>query len=91
MYRTAFVVALFALIAAPAAAADQSAQPQSGAKSARPEDKIICKFINTTGSRLSRDRECKTRAQWEHEADDTRDQIEQQEQRATGDPGNLPH
>ena len=85
MYRTAFVAALAALIAAPAAAADQSAQSQVSAKPAK-EDKVICKFINTTGSRLSRERECKPRSEWERDADNTRDDLEHERKTAGGGP-----
>jgi hypothetical protein len=85
MYRTAFLVAFAALISTAAAAADQPAPAQT-AKAQKPEDKIICRFTNTTGSRLIRDRECKTRAEWDRESDDTRDDFEQRAQRPSGDP-----
>jgi hypothetical protein len=90
MVRIAFLLAAAAAVSLPAAASAQSSPAQPTAKP-RPEDKVECRFVNTTGSRLSRDRECKTRAQWEHEADDQRNDLEHQEQRATGDPMNGPH
>ena len=45
-------------------------QPQAAAKPAAPvvaadPDKIICKTIGETGSRLGGKRECKPRAEWE--------------------------
>jgi hypothetical protein len=91
MVRTVLLVAAAALIGTPASAGNPSAQAQPGAKSDRPEDKIICRYINTTGSRLSRNRQCMTRAQWDLDADATREQIEQQEKRATGEATNPPH
>ena len=39
-------------------------------------DKVICKTIKTTGSRLSQDRECKTKRQWEAGKAENRQQIE---------------
>lgn len=89
MIRKAFLLATAAMISAPAAAA--AATPaQPGAKP-DPQDKIICKFINTTGSRISHDRECRTRAEWDRVSDATRDDMEHQEKRATGDATNAPH
>jgi hypothetical protein len=91
MTRTVLLMALAAVISTPAVAGDPSTPGQLGSKTDRSEDKVVCRFVNTTGSRLSRDRECKTRAQWDHESNDTREQFEQQEQRATGDATNPPH
>ncbi|MGN6056977.1 MAG: hypothetical protein ACTHOI_00140 [Sphingomicrobium sp.] len=91
MYRTAFLVALAVSISAPAAAADPTSPAQPAAKADKGQDKIICKFVNTTGSRISRDRECKTRAQWEAESDAQREDFEHQSQRATGEATNSPH
>jgi hypothetical protein len=85
MFRTAFTVALAALIATPVAAADQSGQSQPAAKAAK-EDKVICKFINSTGSRLSRERECKPRSEWERDADNTRDDLEHERRTPGGSP-----
>lgn len=91
MIRKTLLLVLAAAISAPAMAGNPAAPAQPGAKADNPDNKIVCRFVNTTGSRLSRDKECKTRAQWNHESDDARDQIEQQTQRATGDPSNGSH
>lgn len=91
MIRKTLLLVLAAAISAPAMAGNPAAPAQPGAKADNTDNKIVCRFVNTTGSRLSRDKECKTRAQWNHESDDARDQIEQQSQRATGDPSNGSH
>ena len=90
MCRTAFLLALAVSIGAPAAAADPTSPAQPAVKVDK-QDKIICKFVNTTGSRISRDRECKTRAQWDAESDAQREDFEHQSQRATGEATNGPH
>jgi hypothetical protein len=91
MIRAAFLLTMAAVVAPPAAAGAPTAQAQPAAKSDKPEDKVVCRFVNSTGSRLSRNKECKTRAEWDHEAEATQDDIEQQSARATGDPSNGPH
>ena len=90
MVRKAFLLVLSAAISAPVLAGNPTVPAQSTSKP-DPENKIVCKFINTTGSRLRRDRECRTRAEWERAPEATRDDVERQEQRATGDPSNPPH
>lgn len=79
-----------AAIAAPAAAVTPS-QGQPAAKPDKSSDKVVCRFVNSTGSRLSRQKECHTRAEWDRESEDTQDDIERQSQRATGDAMNGPH
>jgi hypothetical protein len=91
MIRAAFLLTMATAVAAPAAAGAPTAQAQSAAKSDKPEDKIVCRFVNSTGSRLSREKECKTRAQWDHEAEDAQDDLARQTSRGTGDPSNGPH
>ena len=90
MVRKAFLLVLAAAISTPALAGNPTVPAQPTAKT-DPQNKIVCKFINTTGSRLSRDRECRTRAEWERASEAARDDVERQEQRATGDPSNPPH
>lgn len=93
MIRSAFLLAAAAAIAAPAAATAADA-PTQGQATQKPDpmQKVVCKFIDTTGSRLSRNRECKTRAQWEAESQQTGEDVERQlNARATGEATNAPH
>lgn len=94
MIRSAFLLAAAAVIAAPAATASAADAPTQGqaTQKAAPSQKVVCKFIDTTGSRLSRNRECKTRAQWEAESQQTGEDVERQlNSRATGEATNGPH
>jgi hypothetical protein len=91
MTRSAFLIAVAALITAPALAAAPTVQPHSPDKADKPEKQIVCRWIGTTGSRLLGERICKTREQWERESDAQREEVERQEQRATGDPWNGSH
>jgi hypothetical protein len=91
MIRGAFLLTMVAIVATPAVAGTPTAQVQPAAKFDKPQDKVICRFVNTTGSRLSRNKECKTRAQWDRESEDTQDDIEHQSARATGEATNGPH
>jgi hypothetical protein len=91
MIRTAFLLAMAAVVATPAAAGAPASQDQAAAKPAKPEDKVVCRFVNSTGSRLGREKECKTRAQWDRESEETQDDIARQSARATGDAMNGPH
>jgi hypothetical protein len=90
MIRSAFLFAAAAVIAAPAAAGDAPTQGQAAQKPDASQ-KVVCKFVDTTGSRLSRNRECKTRAQWQAESEAAADDIEHGSQRATGEATNGPH
>jgi hypothetical protein len=76
---------VIAAVATPAAAGAPPTQAQVAAKPSNPQDKVVCRFINTTGSRLIGERVCKTRAEWEHESDETRNDFEQRDQRPSGD------
>ena len=88
MTRTTLIVALLATTGAPAFAqpVPPAQQAQTAAKSNNPDDKVVCRFINTTGSRLSGEHVCKTRAQWAREADMVRDEFENGPRRPSGDP-----
>jgi hypothetical protein len=87
MIRTALVLALSIAIGAPTTAQPLPAPQQTQvAAKIKPEDKIVCRFINTTGSRLSGERVCKTRAQWSSDADQARDEFENAPRRPSGDP-----
>ena len=91
MIRAAFLLTMAAVATTPAAAGAPTGQAQPGAKPDKPEDKVVCRFVNSTGSRLSRNKECKTRAAWDRESEATQDDIERQSSRATGDALNGPH
>ncbi len=86
MHPISLVPAMMLVLAPPAIAAARTAQAQSYAKAEKPEDKTVCRFVNSTGSRLSRSRECRTRAEWERASADTQDDVEHMEKRATGNP-----
>jgi hypothetical protein len=89
MIRVALLATVAAALAVPAMAGAPTAPTQTTAS--RPEDKVVCRFVNTTGSRLSREKECKTRADWNRESDETADDIDRQRDRATGEATNAPH
>jgi hypothetical protein len=91
MIRAALLLAAAALVTAPAIAGTPSQQSQPTAKPDKPQDKLVCKFINTTGSRLSRDRVCMTRSQWQAQEDAEADGLQQGLGRATGDATNGSH
>lgn len=40
-----------------------------------PGDKLVCKYIKTTGSRLEQQKVCGTKSQWEVADRDTQDQV----------------
>lgn len=87
MTRTALLLGLAIVISVPAEANSPTSPAQPAAKVDNPDNKMICKFVNTTGSRLSRDRECRTRAQWAHQSDEQTDELEQQQSaRPSGSP-----
>ena len=92
MLRIAFLLGVAVATAAPAVAADApAAQSEAQARTDKPQEKIVCRFVNSTGSRLSRQKECHTRAEWDRQADETADDIDRQRARATGDATNGPH
>ena len=91
MIRTALLVAAAALMNGPAVAGTPTQESQTAAKPDKPQDKLVCKFINTTGSRLSRDRVCMTRSQWQAQEDAQSDELAQGVGRATGEATNGPH
>jgi len=86
MHQASHLVAVLVVLAAPAADAAPVGQAQTNPKLERPQDKIVCKFVNSTGSRLSRTRECRTRAEWDRASADTQDDVDHMEKRATGNP-----
>ena len=89
MIRVTLLAAVAAAVAVPAIAGAPTGQTQTTA--AKPADKVVCRFVNTTGSRLSREKECHTRAEWNRQSEDTADDIDRQRDRATGEATNAPH
>lgn len=57
-----------------AALAATAVSPAAMASEAEPEakDKVICKNVKATGTRLSRERVCMSKAQWERSEDEAR-------------------
>jgi hypothetical protein len=60
--------------------AQVSAQPPAASPSSIDPNKIICRTIDRTGSRLAKDRICMTRAQWDERT--RNDQRETQQMQA---------
>lgn len=84
MCRIAFLVAAV-IVAAPANAGSPVGQSPLTAKSTQAEEKVVCRLVNTTGSRLGGERVCKTRAQWNADSDRTREDFENAPRRPSGD------
>lgn len=84
MTRTALLLA--AAISVPVAAQPTASSISAVTKAAKPEDKVVCRMINSTGSRIGGERVCKTRAQWQADSDQARDDFENSPRRPSGDP-----
>ena len=66
---------MIALVAAGAAAAPGQAEPRAAATpeaAAGPAEKIVCKTFTRIGSLADRYRTCKTKAEWERERENAR-------------------
>lgn len=66
--------------------AQPTQQPGALAKPAKAQDKLVCRLVNTTGSRLGGERVCKTRAEWEAESDRNREDFENAPRQPSADP-----
>lgn len=91
MTRTALLFAMAVTVATPGIAGAPNGQAQVAVRADKQEDKVVCRFVNSTGSRLSRQKECHTRAEWDRQSEEAADDIARQRDRATGDATNLPH
>jgi hypothetical protein len=91
MFRIEFLLTVAAAIATPATAGAPTGQAQPTVKPERPDEKVVCRFVNSTGSRLSRQKECHTRAEWDRQSEEYQDDVARQSQRATGEATNAPH
>lgn len=65
----------FAVLLSAVCAAPSFANPESEAKRADPNEKIICKTEQVVGSR-TRERVCRTRAEWERARAMTREMLD---------------
>lgn len=86
MTRTGLLLVAAAISVPVAAQPTTTTQTAAVAKPSKPEDKVVCRFINTTGSRLGSERVCKTRAQWDADADQMREDFENAPRRPSADP-----
>jgi hypothetical protein len=86
MDRATFLLTMIAAIAAPAAAGSVGGQSPPSSQPPKAADKVVCRFINTTGSRLHQERECKRQADWDRLSDETMDDLDSERNRATGVP-----
>jgi hypothetical protein len=73
MFKT---VALSALLASTAVAAQTPSSSGSQDREAADPDRRVCQAVNETGSRLGRGRVCLTRSQWEQQRRETRQGVE---------------
>ena len=82
--RIAFLIATAIITASATVTSPVDRSPQA-AKNAQADEKVVCRSINTTGSRLGGERVCKTRAQWNAESDQTREDFENAPRQPSGD------
>lgn len=69
--RSLLAVALLAIIATPVAAKDEK---EAGASDS---ERVVCKTLRKTGSRLAGERVCKTKAQWDREKQEARNRMDE--------------
>jgi hypothetical protein len=69
--RSLFAVALAFAITAPAAASEEKG------KETPDSERVVCKTIRTTGSRLQGERVCKTKSQWDEEKAQARQKMDE--------------
>lgn len=69
--RSLSAVALLAIVAAPVAAKEDK-----GAETPDTE-RVVCKTMRQTGSRLAGERVCKTKTQWDQEKAEARRQMDE--------------
>lgn len=77
MLRILFAAAgvAFALNAAPVAWADEpkpAAEPVATAAATSEDDEVVCKKVAVTGSRLQKEKICRTRAEWKAQSEGTK-------------------
>lgn len=66
--------------------AQPAPDPAGLPKPNKAQAKVVCRLVNTTGSRLGGERVCKTRAEWDAEADRNREDFENSPRQPSGDP-----
>lgn len=82
-----FVLAAASVFFEPVSSAPTTVQA-AGAKQSK-DQVVVCRLVNTTGSRIGGERSCKTKADWDRLQDETRDDVDRQRERATGVPLNI--
>ncbi|HTU10017.1 MAG TPA: hypothetical protein VMG08_03880 [Allosphingosinicella sp.] len=84
MKKSLFCIALLMSGAASAQPGSGNASPNGAGASGNDPNQMICRSIRETGSMLSRSRVCKTRAQWEEERRQTRQNIDRSQTNRMG-------
>jgi hypothetical protein len=87
MKKSLFFVALF-LSGTASAQQTSNASPNGAGATAGGDEQMICRTQRETGSMLSRTRVCKTRAQWEADRRDTRQNIDRSQTTRVHQGGN---
>ena len=59
----------------------QTSRPVAATGSSLNQSETVCRIVAETGSRLARSRVCRTRAEWEQQRRETRDDIERGQRR----------
>jgi len=73
-------------ISGQASAMQQGSDTESSSPTDKTAERMICKSIHSTGSRLSTNRVCKTRSEWQRLSEETADALDQVRDRPTGTP-----
>lgn len=79
--RSFFAVVLLAVAASPAVAKDDKDKPDT--------ERVVCKNVRETGSRLAGERVCKTKAEWDREKQEARNKMDEviEDRSSTMTPG----
>lgn len=91
MVQIRIFFAAAAVFGSAALAATPTTQAKPAGKSADKANRLVCKAINTTGSRIMSDRVCKTQREWDTDADAARDDFENAPRRPSGDQNSSPN
>jgi hypothetical protein len=70
--RSLAAIALLAIVAVPASAKEKKASDDT------PDtERVVCKTMRATGSRLAGERVCKTKAEWDREKQEARHRMDE--------------
>ncbi|HYG47349.1 MAG TPA: hypothetical protein VD846_05335 [Allosphingosinicella sp.] len=83
MRSIVFAAACGALLCSPALAAKGGADGDS-------KDKVVCKAIDATSTRIARKKACMTKAQWKQYAEEQSRENRKHNRDAIGEGGNIP-